>query len=277
MEKCIQLIHCKEFIIALLFLFSVVVIEFNPKGNKFTHIVGALVVFFITFYSKSQWCFFALIIFIALKLGLVDKKFLEDLYDMKSAWNATYKEKKLDTTDKEEIIQLRLQEANIDRGIIDEQKKKTILYEYKQSEKAVFAWFMLNKKIFFKTGLKVLSRDKEVIYPDGIYETDTKYNVLEVKHCFNENSLPALIQKGIGRLHEFRNFYRDFNKSVDCYFAIVLKNTGKITLENTNKTLENGKIDAENILNNIDINGDSYIYVFEQQQNELMLVGNINL
>lgn len=252
-------------IFALILIMISLILVF--KVNKFIQFLGFICILALTFYSKSNWCFLVLVIFIALKLNLLDEKFFTDLSYLKQAWQGNYKTENLDNKGKENKKTETINETNnsLENGKI--LTPKFIFENYERSENFVVNWFALNTKILFEQNKRVLGKKHLSIYPDGIWETDTNISILEVKRGFEKSNNKVLFQKGIETLLRNKRFYENSCKSIDLYLAFVFDKNNN-TKDDIDKYIEKFK---DKYIDNIKV------YLFEENESEIKFLRQINL
>lgn len=249
-----------------LIIFSLILIMISLilvfKESKFVQFLGFLFVLGLTFYSKSDWCYLVLVIYIVLKLNLLDDEFLASLNCLKQAWQGCYKIKNLDNKDKENKKEETINETRNTSEKEPQINPKFIFNNYEKSESSVVNWFALNTKLLFERNKKIINKNRISICPDGIFETETNISILEVKRGFEKSNNRALFQKGIETLLKNKKFYENSNKSIDLYLAFVFDE------KNNEKQNIKDYIEQHNLQYIYNIN----VYLFEQKEQEVTFI-----
>ena len=185
----------------------------NIKANQCAIFLGWSIVVVITLLSKSQWCYLLLVIYIILKLKLIDENFLKNLNSLKQAWNGNYNTSNINKYEQ----QGKLEEitSEIKQSTIKKSKSSScgkIINEYELSENLVIEWFAHNLGMFFEANKKVVNEHKSRIFPDGILENETKISILEVKRGFENSNNRELLKRGLETLSRTKKFYEHSDK-----------------------------------------------------------------
>ena len=238
----------------------------NIGANRCIIFLGWSIVIVITFLSKSQWCYLLLVIYIILKLKLIDENFLKNLNSLKQAWNGNYNTSNINKYEqqrKQKEITSEIKQSTIKKSKSSSSKK--IINEYELSESLVIEWFAHNLDMFFEANKKVVNEHKSRIFPDGILENETKISILEVKRGFENTNNRELLKRGLETLSRTKKFYEYSDKLINLYLAFVSDNNNNILP--IKKYIYANSSEFRNI----------YIYFFKQKEKNIEFIEKIDI
>lgn len=253
-----------HYIILIGFLFFTLLLSIIVQAKNCSTFLGWILICGITLYTKSEWGYLLLIIYIALKFNIIDNNFLGNLNILKKAWAGKYKTENVDNKDiktlKDQTIS-EIKQAAIQKINITPQK---IMDEYTLSESLVINWFASNLDIPFETNKKVTGNNRTKIYPDGIFENETEISILEVRRGFGGANI-EMFKRGLNTLLRTKNFYNSSDKLINLYLAFVLKNNNEIEKLKQYIQKENYKF------------SDIYIFFFEESGKSIEFIEKFDI
>lgn len=225
------------------------------KFNKFAQVIAFIIILLLTIYSKSSWCYVIIILYIAIKSGLINEDICTQLNELKQAWNGNYRGSKMSLNEIESEYKKKIDEVtNYKKNIEENINKEKFIEKYKSSISDIVNWFNINRNLSFELNKKVIYNNSTPIYPDGLYQTDTRDYLLEVKYCPENTNNSQLLKKGMEQLIKMKDFYKYSNKNLEFYLALIVNSDNN--LDKLKKQIENSAFSEE-----------FHIHIFEDENN----------